>query len=72
MKVFVLDRPNAIGGVAVSGPVRDRELGSFISYHTLPVRHGMTVGELALLYNSRAENLAPTLEVVKCKGWKRD
>ena len=51
-KVFVLDRPNPIGGRIVSGPVRDDEFSSFIAYHALPVRHGMTVGELALLYNA--------------------
>jgi uncharacterized protein YbbC (DUF1343 family) len=70
-KVFVLDRPNAIGGLAVSGPVRDQELASFIAYHALPVRHGMTVGELALLYNSERK-IGAALEVVKCKGWKRE
>ena len=50
-QVFVLDRPNPIGGCVVSGPVRDQDFASFIAYHALPVRHGMTVGELALLYN---------------------
>src|SRR5262249_29873836 len=42
--VVVLDRPNPIGGRAVSGPLRDEEFASFIAYHPLPVRHGMTVG----------------------------
>ncbi len=70
-RVFVLDRPNCIGGEAVSGPVRDDDLASFIAYHGLPVRHGMTVGELALLYNSERK-IGAALEVVKCSGWKRD
>ena len=48
----MLDRPNPIGGLAVAGPVRDDEFASFIAYHALPVRHGMTVGELARLYNA--------------------
>ena len=50
--LFVLDRPNPIGGVAVAGPVRDAEFESFIAHHALPVRHGMTVGELARLFNA--------------------
>ena len=70
-KVFVLDRPNPIGGQAVSGPVRDQEFESFIAYHPLPVRHGMTVGELALLYNAE-RRIGASLEVVKCQGWSRD
>jgi uncharacterized protein YbbC (DUF1343 family) len=69
--VFVLDRPNAIGGVAVSGPVRDPDLASFIAYHALPVRHGMTVGELALLYNTERK-IGASVEVIKCRGWNRD
>jgi uncharacterized protein YbbC (DUF1343 family)/CubicO group peptidase (beta-lactamase class C family) len=70
-RVFVLDRPNPIGGVAVSGPVRDPELASFIAYHSIPVRHGMTVGELAQLYNSERQ-IGAKLEVIKCQGWKRE
>lgn len=70
-KVFVLDRPNAIGGRAVSGPVREPEFASFIAYHALPVRHGMTVGELALLYNTERK-IGAKVEVVKCRGWRRD
>ncbi len=70
-QVFVLDRPNPIGGRAVSGPVRDDEFASFIAYHALPVRHGMTVGELALLYNGE-RRLGAALSVIQCRGWKRD
>ena len=70
-KVFVLDRPNPVGGLAVAGPMRDDEFSSFIAYHTLPVRHGMTVGELALLYNTERA-IGASLEVVRCRGWKRD
>ena len=69
--VFVLDRPNPIGGRVVSGPVRDDEFTSFIAYHSLPVRHGMTVGELALLYNAERK-LGASLSIVRCLGWKRD
>jgi uncharacterized protein YbbC (DUF1343 family)/CubicO group peptidase (beta-lactamase class C family) len=70
-KVFVFDRPNPIGGRSVSGPVRDGDLASFIAYHALPVRHGMTVGELALLYNTERK-IEAKLEIVKCRGWSRD
>lgn len=70
-QVFVLDRPNPIGGRAVSGPVRDEEFASFIAYHAIPVRHGMTVGELALLYNAERK-LGASLSVVRCRGWQRD
>jgi len=70
-KVFVLDRPNPIGGRVVSGPVRDDDLASFIAYHALPVRHGMTAGELALLYNSERK-IGASLTVIRCRGWWRD
>ena len=70
-QVFVLDRPNPIGGRTVSGPVRDDEFASFIAYHPLPVRHGMTVGELALLYNAERSQGAQ-LSIIRCRGWKRD
>ena len=69
-KMFVLDRPNVIGGLAVAGPVRNQEFDSFIAYHALPVRHGMTVGELALLYNTERK-IGASVEVVKCRGWRR-
>jgi uncharacterized protein YbbC (DUF1343 family) len=68
--LLVLDRPNPIGGIAVSGPVRDADRASFTAYHALPVRHGMTVGELALLYNAERQ-IGAALEVVRCRGWRR-
>jgi uncharacterized protein YbbC (DUF1343 family) len=70
LKVVVLDRPNPIGGVAVEGPVLDAGRESFVGYHALPVRHGLTVGELALLFN-KERKLDAGLEVVKMEGWKR-
>jgi uncharacterized protein YbbC (DUF1343 family)/CubicO group peptidase (beta-lactamase class C family) len=69
-RLVVLDRPNPIGGVAVSGPIRDPDRASFIAYHALPVRHAMTVGELALLYNTERK-IGAALEVVRCQGWNR-
>ena len=67
---MVLDRPNPVNGVHVEGPVLDETRISFIGYYPLPVRHGMTVGELAHLFKS--ENRLPVkLEVVKMEGWVR-
>lgn len=69
--VLVLDRPNAIGGDAVEGPVLEESLrGSFIGYFALPTRHGMTMGELARLYNEHFK-IGCRLEVVKMEGWSR-
>jgi len=68
--VFVLDRPNPIGGMDVEGPVADADKLSFTAYHTIPVRHGMTVGELALLYNEQRK-LGCDLRVVKMENWRR-
>lgn len=67
---MVLDRPNPINGIAVEGPVLDDGKQSFTGFHRLPVRHGMTVGELARMF--RAElGLELDLEVVPLEGWRR-
>jgi uncharacterized protein YbbC (DUF1343 family)/CubicO group peptidase (beta-lactamase class C family) len=68
--VFVLDRPNPIGGVEVEGAVADADKLSFTAYHTIPVRHGMTVGELARLYNDERK-LNCDLRVVEMDRWRR-
>lgn len=70
LPVFVLDRPNPIGGVDVEGPVADSDKLSFISYHTIPTRHGLTVGELAQLFN-RQRNIGADVRVIKMEGWRR-
>jgi uncharacterized protein YbbC (DUF1343 family) len=70
IRVIVLDRPNPIGGVEVAGPVSDPDLESFIAFHALPVRHGMTVGELARLFNGQRK-IGADLEVIACEGWRR-
>src|SRR5437879_284611 len=51
IEIFVLDRPNPIGGVLVQGPVSEAK-ETFVNYHALPARHGMTMGELAKLFNA--------------------
>jgi uncharacterized protein YbbC (DUF1343 family) len=70
LRVVVLDRPNPIGGVAVEGPIRDPGRSSFVAYHGLPVRHGLTVGELAKLFNADLD-LKVDLDVVQVTGWRR-
>jgi uncharacterized protein YbbC (DUF1343 family)/CubicO group peptidase (beta-lactamase class C family) len=70
LKVVVLDRPNPIGGLAVEGPVLDADRESFTAYHRLPVRHGLTVGELARLFNAERK-IGADLEVVRMEGWHR-
>jgi uncharacterized protein YbbC (DUF1343 family) len=70
IKVVVLDRPNPIGGIEVEGPVRDAGRESFVAYHTLPVRHGLTVGEIARLFNAERK-IGADLEVVRMEGWRR-
>ncbi len=71
LKVVVLDRPNPIGGVAVEGPILDKSRESFVGYHPLPVRHGMTIGELARLFN-RERKINADLQVIPVEGWKRE
>lgn len=69
-RFVVLDRPNPINGLAVAGPVLDDGKQSFVGFHRLPVRHGMTVGELALMF--RAElGLDVDLHIVRMDGWRR-
>jgi uncharacterized protein YbbC (DUF1343 family)/CubicO group peptidase (beta-lactamase class C family) len=70
LRVIVLDRPNPIGGDVVEGPVLDRQRESFTGYHPLPVRHGMTVGELARLFNAERK-IDADLQVVGLEGWHR-
>ncbi|WP_029594920.1 DUF1343 domain-containing protein [Exiguobacterium chiriqhucha] len=66
----VLDRPNPQGGLRVEGPVLNPAYSSFIGLYPIPLKHGMTVGELARLFNSEYQ-IQADLEVVKMKGWKR-
>jgi uncharacterized protein YbbC (DUF1343 family) len=67
---YVLDRPNPINGLAVEGPLLDENLLSFIGYCPLPVRHGMTVGELARYFNEE-NRIGAKLEVIRMEGWQR-
>jgi uncharacterized protein YbbC (DUF1343 family) len=71
VRMVVLDRVNPINGVAVEGSLTDPDKRSFVAYHSIPLRHGMTVGELAKLFQAER---APgcDLQVVPCSGWKRE
>ncbi|KWW21479.1 hypothetical protein AS888_16160 [Peribacillus simplex] len=68
---IVLDRPNPLGGEAVDGPVLEQEFSSFVGMYPIPLKHGMTVGELATLFNKEFK-IGANLQVIKMKGWKRD
>jgi uncharacterized protein YbbC (DUF1343 family)/CubicO group peptidase (beta-lactamase class C family) len=70
LRFVVLDRPNPIGGVVIEGPLLDPKLQSFVGYHPLPLRHGMTLGELARLFN-RERKIDAELEVIPVEGWSR-
>ncbi len=69
-KVIVLDRPNPLGGEVIEGNILSPELLSFVGPFRMPMRHGMTMGELALLFN-REFSIECDLEIVRMKGWKR-
>jgi uncharacterized protein YbbC (DUF1343 family) len=70
LRFVVLDRPNPIGGVDVEGPLSDKGRESFVGFHVIPVRHGMTVGELAKMYQAERE-LKVDLEVIEVENWSR-
>lgn len=70
LRFVVLDRVNPVGGIAVSGPVLDAGEESFVGCHTIPVRHGMTAGELAGMFRRELFS-SLDLQVVRCEGWRR-
>jgi len=72
--VVVLDRPNPIRGISVEGPVVLDSLRSFVGFGPIPITHGMTVGELAMLYNGEgylAGGVRASLRVISMRGWTR-
>ena len=71
VSVVVLDRPNPVNGFQIEGPTLDKSALSFVGYFPMPIRHGMTLGELAQLFN--AENkIGVDLTIVPLRNWKRD
>ncbi len=69
--IIVLDRPNPVSGRLVQGPVSDPGREDFTNYGAVPVRHGMTMGELAGYYNGE-RGIGARLTVVKMEGWRRE
>jgi uncharacterized protein YbbC (DUF1343 family) len=69
-EIVVLDRPDPIGGAYVQGPVANADRESFVSYWQTPVRHGMTIGELAKMFNTE-RGIKAKLTVVPIQGWIR-
>lgn len=70
VRFVVLDRPNPIGGLEVEGNLLDPEFKSFIGLYPLPMRHGLTAGELATLLNQEY-GIGVKLDVIEVRGWKR-
>jgi len=70
VKVAVLDRPNPIGGEQVEGNLLRPEWASFVGPYPLPMRHGLTLGELARYYNA-TQKIGCDLEVIPARGWRR-
>jgi uncharacterized protein YbbC (DUF1343 family) len=69
--VMLLDRPNPLGGDKVEGPMLDPAYLSFVGPFAMPMRHGMTIGELARLFNTEL-GIQANLQVVRMRGWRRD
>jgi uncharacterized protein YbbC (DUF1343 family) len=70
LPVIVCDRPNPIGGAAVEGPMLQPGFESFVGQYALPMRHGLTIGELARLFNGHV-GIGAKLEVIGMQGWSR-
>ncbi len=68
--IFVLDRPNPINGVDVAGAIADADKLTFVATHTLPIRHGMTTGEIAQMFNAE-KKMGADLRVIKMENWQR-
>lgn len=72
IEIIILDRPNLLGGTIVEGKILDEILaGNFIGYYTIPTRHGMTLGELANMFNQE-KKLGAKLSIIRATGWQRE
>lgn len=71
LRTIVLDRPNPLGGEVVEGPLLKPGYESFVGIHPLVTRHGLTIGELARLYQAERK-IGGELEVIPCRGWRRN
>lgn len=71
IQIIVLDRPNPINGIDIEGNILDPEFQSFIGRHPIPVRHGMTIGEVAIMHQEYWTSDKIDLEIIKMEGWNR-
>lgn len=71
IQIVVLDRPNPLNGVDMEGNILDLEFESFIGRHPIPVRHGMTIGEVALMHQAFWANEKADLQIIKMRDWER-
>ena len=69
-RIFLLDRPNPLGGIEVQGPMIDPGFESFVGLYSVPVRHGMTIAELCSMLN-QIYRLRADIRIVPMKGWQR-
>lgn len=72
IQVVVLDRPNPINGIDIEGNILESEFKSFVGLHPIPVRHGMTIGEVALMHQNLWAKEKTNLEIIKMHHWKRE
>ena len=71
LRTIILDRPNPLDGLAVEGPALGQGFQSFVGIHPIATRHGMTIGELARMYQAE-RRLGGDLQIVPCQGWQRE
>ena len=72
IKVVILDRPNPIGGEIIEGNILSPDYKSFVGLHPIPMRHGLTIGEMGRLINTHFLQDSCQLEVIKMQNWSRD
>ena len=71
IQIIILDRPNPINGIDIEGNILDPEFNSFIGRHPIPVRHGMTIGEVALMHQKFWVKDKANIKVIKLQQWNR-
>ena len=69
--IVILDRPNPLNGITLEGNILDLKFSSFIGRHPMPVRHGLTIGEVALMHQKYWSNSSATMEIIKLENWNR-
>ncbi len=69
--IVILDRPNPLNGITLEGNILDLKFSSFIGRHPMPVRHGLTIGEVALMHQKYWSNSSATMEIIKMENWNR-